>query len=88
MPIEVFYTIVPLILVLGFFAFTARDQAAIEQRFAEEDIDVKVEVIAKQWAWDFNYVNEDVYSPGIQAQPDGEGQARSTSRSCRLSSCR
>ena len=27
MPIEVFYTIVPLILVLGFFAFTARDQA-------------------------------------------------------------
>ena len=26
MPIEIFYTIVPLILVLGFFAFTARDQ--------------------------------------------------------------
>ena len=72
MPIEVFYTIVPLILVLGFFAFTARDQAAIEQRFAEEDIDVKIEVIAKQWAWDFNYVNEDVYSPGIQGQPDPE----------------
>jgi cytochrome c oxidase subunit 2 len=73
MPIEVFYTIVPLILVLGFFAFTARDQAAIEQRFAEEDIDVKVEVIAKQWAWDFNYVNEDVYSPGIQGQLSEEG---------------
>ncbi|MRG58375.1 cytochrome c oxidase subunit II [Agromyces sp. CFH 90414] len=73
MPIEVFYTIVPLILVLGFFAFTARDQQAIEQRFAEEDVDVKVEVIAKQWAWDFNYVNEDVYSPGIQGQPDVDG---------------
>ncbi|UOE45042.1 aa3-type cytochrome oxidase subunit II [Agromyces larvae] len=70
MPIEVFYTIVPLILVIGFFAFTARDQAAIEERFADDDIDVKVEVIAKQWAWDFNYVNEDVYSPGIQAQLD------------------
>ena len=73
MPIEVFYTIVPLILVLGFFAFTARDQAVIEQRFAEDDIDVKVEVIAKQWAWDFNYVNEDVYSPGIQGQLSDEG---------------
>ena len=73
MPIEVFYTIVPLILVLGFFAFTARDQQAIEQRFAEEDIDVKVEVIAKQWAWDFNYVDENVYSAGIQAQPDVGG---------------
>ena len=30
LPIEIFYTIVPLILVLGFFAFTARDQASIE----------------------------------------------------------
>ena len=30
MPIEIFYTIVPLILVLGMFFFTAHDQAAIE----------------------------------------------------------
>jgi cytochrome c oxidase subunit 2 len=73
MPIEVFYTIIPLILVLGFFAFTARDQAEIEQRFAEDQIDVQVEVIAKQWAWDFNYVKEDVYSPGIQGQLSDEG---------------
>lgn len=70
MPIEVFYTIVPLILIIGFFAFTARDQEAIEKRFAANDIDVKVQVIAKQWAWDFNYVNEDVYSAGIQGQLD------------------
>ncbi|GAA2458798.1 cytochrome c oxidase subunit II [Agromyces soli] len=77
MPIEVFYTIVPLILVLGFFAFTARDQAEIEKRFTADEVDVKVEVIAKQWAWDFNYVNEDVYSPGIQAQLDPNGPAGS-----------
>lgn len=74
MPIEVFYTIVPLILVLGFFAFTARDQAVIEERFAADDVDVQVEVIAKQWAWDFNYVNEDVYSPGVQGQLDNSGE--------------
>ena len=73
MPIEIFYTAVPLILVLGFFAFTARDQAAIEQRFAADEVDVQIEVIAKQWAWDFNYVKEDVYSPGIQGQLDDEG---------------
>ncbi|MFC9918784.1 aa3-type cytochrome oxidase subunit II [Agromyces binzhouensis] len=77
MPIEVFYTVVPLILVLGFFAFTARDQQVIEARFAEDDVDVKIEAIAKQWAWDFNYVNEDVYTPGIQAQLDDEGPAGS-----------
>jgi cytochrome c oxidase subunit 2 len=71
MPIEIFYTVVPLILVLGFFAFTARDLTAIEARF--DSPDVKIEVIGKQWAWDFNYVNEDVYSAGIQGQPDLNG---------------
>ena len=66
MPIEIFYTIVPLILVLGFFAFTARDQAAIEADPGSPD--VKIEVFGKRWAWDFNYLNENVYSAGIQAQ--------------------
>jgi cytochrome c oxidase subunit 2 len=68
MPIEIFYTIVPLILVLGFFAFTARDQAAIEKPYANPDL--KIQVYAKQWAWDFNYVTDNVYDPGIQVQPD------------------
>ena len=71
MPIEIFYTIVPLILVLGFFAFTARDQDAIEQPYAHPD--VKIHVLAKQWAWDFNYVDENVYDPGVQAQPSDTG---------------
>jgi cytochrome c oxidase subunit 2 len=66
LPIEIFYTVVPLILVLGFFAFTARDQAEIEAPIAEPD--VSIEVIGKRWAWDFNYLDEDVYSAGIQAQ--------------------
>ncbi|MBC7442937.1 MAG: cytochrome c oxidase subunit II [Ramlibacter sp.] len=71
MPIEIFYTVVPLILVVGFFAFTARDQTAIEARF--DSPDVKVQVIGKQWAWDFNYENEDVFTTGVQGQPDLEG---------------
>lgn len=68
MPIEIFYTIVPLILVLGFFAFTARDQNAIEKPYANPDL--TIQVYAKQWAWDFNYVDDNVYDPGIQVQPD------------------
>ncbi|CAN5215015.1 cytochrome c oxidase subunit II [soil metagenome] len=66
MPIEIFYTIVPLILVLGFFAFTAKDQAAIETNPGNPD--VKIQVEGKRWAWDFNYVKENTYSAGIQAQ--------------------
>jgi len=57
MPIETFYTIVPLILVLGLFAFTARDQAIIEEPLP--DPDVSIEVYGKRWAWDFNYLSED-----------------------------
>lgn len=75
MPMEIFYTVVPLILVLGFFAFTARDQAAIEEPIDEPD--VQIEVYAKRWAWDFNYLNEGpgnegVFSQGIQAQENDE----------------
>lgn len=71
MPIEIFYTVVPLILVLGFFAFTARDQAAIEEPTASPD--VKIDVYGKRWAWDFNYIDQQdeddsVYYQGIQAQ--------------------
>lgn len=75
MPIEILYTVVPLILVLGFFAFTARDQAAIEE--PTENPDVQIEVYAKRWAWDFNYLNEGpggdgVFYQGIQAQETEE----------------
>ncbi|MHC2186075.1 cytochrome c oxidase subunit II [Rathayibacter agropyri] len=73
MPIEIFYTIVPLILVIGFFAFTARDQAAIEQPY--DDPDETIQVYGKQWAWDFNYVDENVYSAGIQGQYKDGGDA-------------
>ena len=71
MPIETFYTVVPLILVLGLFAFTARDQAIIEEPLP--DPDVSIEVYGKRWAWDFNYLSEDVYFSGIQAQELPEG---------------
>ena len=77
MPIEIFYTIVPFILVIGFFAFTARDQAIIETQY--EDPDVSITAIGKQWAWDFQYNGEEedgsdaVWSMGIQAQPDEQG---------------
>jgi cytochrome c oxidase subunit 2 len=70
LPIEIFYTIVPLILVLGFFAFTARDQAQIE---ADNDPEVHIEVFGKRWAWDFNYLDSNVYSPGVQADTLEDG---------------
>lgn len=71
MPIEIFYTVVPLILILGFFAFTARDQANIEE--PTQNPDVQIQVFGKRWSWDFNYLNvgtngEGVYEKGVQAK--------------------
>ncbi|MFA5607216.1 MAG: cytochrome c oxidase subunit II [Leucobacter sp.] len=73
MPIETFFTIVPVILVLGFFAFTAQEQSKIEARY--ENPENVVEVYGKRWAWDFNYLNEDVYFSGVQVQTDENGSA-------------
>lgn len=73
MPIEVLYTIVPIVFILSFFSFTAREQTSIEQPF-EEEPQVLIAAYGKQWAWDFNYVNENVYTAGVQAVEDENGQ--------------
>ncbi|GAB2570790.1 cytochrome c oxidase subunit II [Leucobacter ruminantium] len=74
MPIETFFTIVPVILVIGFFAFTAQEQSKIEARYDNpENI---VEVYGKRWSWDFNYVNDDVFFQGVQVQTNSDGSAQ------------
>ena len=65
-PIETLFTVVPFILVIGFFAFTAKTMTAIETPYANPD--VKIQAIGKQWSWDFNYKNENTYETGIQGQ--------------------
>jgi cytochrome c oxidase subunit 2 len=76
MPIEIFYTIVPFILIIGFFSFTAKDQDAIEKPYANPDL--QVTVYGKQWAWDWDYTTDNVYDPGIQAQPEPNSHKRAT----------
>ena len=68
-PIEALFTVVPLVLVIGFFAFTADTMEKIERPVAS---DINIQVIGKQWSWDFNYLDNNVYETGIQSQFDGE----------------
>jgi len=70
MPLEIMYTAVPLILIGALFFFTARDQAVL--RDVSGTPDVTIQVLAKQWSWDFNYVDEDVYESGVQVNDVGE----------------
>jgi cytochrome c oxidase subunit 2 len=81
MPMEIFFTIVPLILVAGFFAFTARDQAIIEEPI--EDPDYSITAYGKRWGWDFVYDREGqepVHYQSIQVQrvPDSSQLDAST----------
>jgi len=69
-PLELMYTAVPLIMIAVLFRWTATDTAEIKD--ISEPADVHIQVIGKQWAWDFNYLDDDVYSSGVQAELTGE----------------
>ena len=62
-PIEILYTIVPLIMILGLFWFTARDQSEILT--LDNDQSQTVNAVGFRWSWAFNYLDEDVYSIGM-----------------------
>ncbi len=51
LPIEILYTVVPIIMVGVFFFFTARDQNYINEMSGKPDVKVKVEGF--QWSWRF-----------------------------------
>ncbi|MGO3289663.1 MULTISPECIES: aa3-type cytochrome oxidase subunit II [unclassified Brachybacterium] len=73
-PLELMFTLVPVVMVLTFFYFTQRDAREIEMHVAEPDYTVNV--VAKQWSWDINYVDQNVHEPaGIQSFATGEVDA-------------
>lgn len=68
-PLEVMYVVLPILMVGVLFYFTNRDVTEITA--VEGDADVNVQVIAKQWSWDVNYLDADVYDTGQHAQDVG-----------------
>lgn len=68
-PLEILYTVVPLIMILGLFWFTARDQAEILT--VSNDQDQTVNVVGFRWSWAFNYLDEDVYDVGLPYTEEG-----------------
>jgi cytochrome c oxidase subunit 2 len=56
LPIEIFYTIAPIIMVIVFFFFTVRTQEQVDHDVQHPDH--VVTVVGEQWSWTFNYRNE------------------------------
>jgi cytochrome c oxidase subunit 2 len=67
LPVEILYTITPLLTVVVLFYFTWRDENTILE--LEPDPAVTVHVVGQQWSWTFNYVDQDVYTIGTPAEP-------------------
>ena len=69
-PIEILYTIVPVFMVAVLFFYTARDEAALTDISAKPD--VTVNVVAKQWNWDFNYIEAGTYESSTMVAMTGK----------------
>jgi len=69
-PLEILYTVVPVFMIAVLFFYTQRVEAALLD--TSKHPDVVINVVGKQWSWDFNYVNEGTYEAGTHAQLTGK----------------
>ena len=73
LPLEIFYTIAPVVMVIVFFAHTVRTQdLVLKDDTAPDNI---VEVTGQQWSWTFNYGLGDVDLGRVErGQRDGHAR--------------
>jgi len=75
-PIEILYTVTPVIMIVVFFFYTARDESSL--RDLSKAPDLTVNVIGKQWSWDFNYIQPNTHEAGTQAILTGQADPEAT----------
>ena len=71
LPIEIFYTLAPVMMVIVFFYYTVDNQDKIlhapkDLQEANSQADLNVTVVGQQWSWTFNYTKG---SQGLESQP-------------------
>jgi cytochrome c oxidase subunit 2 len=76
LPMEIFYTIAPFIIIAVLFYYTVLAQNAVQAK--QPNPDVTIDVVGQKWSWTFNYkaasnpaVGQDVWEAGtINKTPD------------------
>jgi cytochrome c oxidase subunit 2 len=58
LPIEILYTVAPIVMVVVFFFFTVQTQDAVLADQDGTDAQHTVDVVGQQWSWTFNYVKD------------------------------
>ena len=72
LPVEIFYTIFPIIMVVVFFSHTVRVQNVMLEMDPEPD--VTVQVVGQKWQWTFNYPDSVDTPEGTNVYVDGTGE--------------
>ena len=67
LPVEILYTVTPVLIVAVLFGFTVFTQEKVTARVAKPD--VVVEVTGYQWQWQFRYPDEGVVLLGTPREP-------------------
>jgi cytochrome c oxidase subunit 2 len=67
LPIEFLYTVAPFTVIAALFFFTVQNQNELLD--VSEEPDLTIGVVGQQWAWTFNYLDEDVYDTGTTTDP-------------------
>ena len=62
LPLELLYTLVPLVMIIGLFAFTIRVQTPVVA--VENNQKQTVNVVGFRWSWGFNYLDQQVWDSG------------------------
>lgn len=66
-PIEILYTVVPIVMVAALFYFTVRDQNYLTK--ITNDQKQTINVIGFKWNWGFNYLDKNAYDVGTPNHP-------------------
>lgn len=59
LPLEILYTVAPIVMVLVFFYYTVTTQNDVLEEVSADEADHHVQVVGQQWSWTFNYLEDD-----------------------------
>ena len=59
LPLEILYTVAPIVMVLVFFYYTVTTQNDVLEEVSADEADHHIQVVGQQWSWTFNYLEDD-----------------------------
>jgi cytochrome c oxidase subunit 2 len=59
LPLEILYTVAPIVMVLVFFYYTVTTQNDVLDEVSADEADHQITVVGQQWSWTFNYIEDE-----------------------------